>query len=100
MIDRLLPTLTAFEFDAPALAEITSRIVSNGPEIGRSGIHSAEQAAMAIEALATSSQLNTGITADVLNARIDELFDLLQSTSRYDANRFGQQLETLPIPSP
>ena len=40
VIDRLLPTLTAFEFDARVVSEIMSRIVSNGSAIGGFGIHS------------------------------------------------------------
>ena len=106
-IDRLLPTLTAFEFDAQTLSEITFQIASNGSEIAGFGIRSAEQAAMAIEALWTSYVLNTGQTGaaqgaeiEAQSAEIDVLFDLLQSTSRYDADLFGAQLERIPIPSP
>jgi hypothetical protein len=100
VIDRLLPDLTDFEFDARVLGDITSRIVANGSEIARFGIHSAEQSAMAIEALSTSYQQNTGLTDDALGPAIDELFELLQSTSRYDADLFGVRLESIPTPTP
>ena len=99
LTDRLLPTLTAFEYDAQTLSEITARIASGGPSIASSGLHSAEQAAMAIEALWTSYQRNAEETGGALSP-IDELFNLLESTSRYDPDQFGRQLESVPVPVP
>ena len=99
-IEGLLPALSAFEYDAQTLGDIAARIASGGPAIGSAGIHSAEQAAMAIEALWTSYQRNTGETGGALGASIDELFNLLESTSRYDPDRFGRQLESVPVPVP
>ncbi len=94
-IDEIVPRVTDFVFDSKSVEDMVAGIVSRASEISHSGIRSAEQAAMALDTLSSARQSATGQADEELDTRIDQLFELVQSTSRYDPEQFARAMSEI-----
>jgi len=92
LIDRLVPQLEGHTWTEEEAVQTLKRISENATEIAHSGIRSAEQATLAVDAIYISFEKSTGKMNEPLNSLVNALYDSVQSTSRYNATEFATQL--------
>ncbi|MGH9340531.1 MAG: multiheme c-type cytochrome [Acidobacteriota bacterium] len=92
LTDSLISQWQAANLGEPMALQIMRAISGDAQNIAQSGIRSAEQATMSVDALFRSWRENTGKTNELLDAQIARLYEWLQSTSRYSPSEFATQL--------
>jgi hypothetical protein len=88
--DQVAQRLNAMTVDREKAAQMMSAIVANSDELAAQGTRTAEQAAMAIEALMAAQ--GRGNQADV-KAAVDALFRQLDNPSSYNGYNFAAQMK-------
>lgn len=89
---QIAQRLNGMEFNSDQASRMISAIVNNSDELSSQGTRTAEQAAMALEALMAAQGRSTN--TDV-KASIDELFKQLENPSQYNGPRFAAQMKRL-----
>jgi len=92
--DQIAQQLRKQQYDRDLSARVMQAIASDAAPISEQGERSAEQAAMAIDAICLAYQKNEKIENQAeLRAAINRLFDLLQNPSMYNAPMFAAQMQ-------
>jgi hypothetical protein len=87
---QIADRLNAMPVDREKAAQMMAAIIANSDELAAQGTRTAEQAAMALEALMAAQ--GRGTQADV-RASIDELFRQLDNPSQFNGPRFATQMK-------
>jgi hypothetical protein len=81
-------------YDGPFTVRLMRRIAADGRPISEKGQRAAEQAAMALDSLFAVYKQNVSVPNERdLRTAIDQLFQLLDNPSAYDAPRFAAQMQ-------
>ena len=88
--DEIANKLNSMPIDRERAGHMISEIIANSDELSAQGTRTAEQAAMALEALMAAQ--GRGTQPDV-RAAIDDLFKELQNPSQYSGPRFAAQMK-------
>ncbi|MBV8050706.1 MAG: hypothetical protein JOZ80_05925 [Acidobacteriaceae bacterium] len=92
--DQVAQQLRSQKYDRDLSARVMQAIASDATPISEQGERSAEQAAMAIDAISLAYQKNEKVDNQAeLRAAINRLFDLLQNPSLYNAPNYAAQLQ-------
>jgi len=96
IIDRVIPQIEAVRWDQARVRKMMATIAADRESLIASDIHSAEQAALALQSLATYlAREDPQVRRGAMMQTIDELFKELEDQGNYDPNRFAQRLERL-----
>ena len=95
--DQVLQNVRNTHFDSALTARLMMAIANNGPSIASQGERSAEQAAMALDALALAYRKNDKTANPELFTAIDKLFAQLNSPSAYSAPMFAAEIQKVKL---
>jgi hypothetical protein len=94
LADQIAQQLRNQRYDRDLSARVMQAIAADGTPIAEQGERSAEQAAMALDAICLAYQKNEKIENEPeLRAAINQLFDQLQNASAYNAPTFAAQMQ-------
>jgi len=94
LADQIAQQLRRQQYDRDLSTRVMQAITADGSPIAEQGERSAEQAAMAIDAIWLAYQKNEKMgNEQELRAAINRLFDLLQNPSAYNAPMFAAQMQ-------
>jgi hypothetical protein len=96
IVDRLIPQMENMKWtDADARALMTA-IANDRDFILKSDVHAAEQAALALQSLAsTMTRRDRRLLRSNLTRSIDALFEELENRDDYEPSRFAQKLQAV-----
>jgi hypothetical protein len=98
LADQMAQQLRTQKYDRDLSTRVMQAIAADGNPIAEQGERSAEQAAMAIDAIYVAYQKNENIgNAPELRAAINRLFDQLQNPSAYNAPMFAAQMQKVKM---
>lgn len=93
IVEALLPRVDAMRWSDADVRSLMSAIAGDRELILRSDVHAAEQAALALQSLASQlTRRNPRLLRGTLTRSIDALFDELESRDDYDPARFAEKL--------
>ena len=91
--DTLVPKADAMRWSDADVRALMSTIAGDRAFLERSDVHSAEQAALALQSLAsTLTRRNPRLLRSAMTKSIDALFNDLQDRENYEPSRFAQKL--------
>lgn len=94
--DQIAQQLRSQQYNRDLSTRVMQAIAADATPIAEQGERSAEQAAMALDAICLAYQKNEKIGNDQeLRAAINRLFDQLQNASAYNAPMFAAQMEKI-----
>lgn len=98
LADNIARRLQAQQFNQALTARLLQSIAADAQAIAADGERTAEQAAMALDALSLAYQKNvkTGNQQE-LRAAINRLFQQLENPSQYNGEKFAAQLEKVKV---
>lgn len=96
LADQIAQQLRSQQYNRDLSARVMQAIAADGAPIAQQGERSAEQAAMALDAISLTYEKNEQIgNNQELRAAINRLFDQLQKPSAYNAPMFAAQMEKI-----
>jgi len=91
--DSLIPKADAMRWTDANIRSLMVTIAEDRTFIERSDVHSAEQAALALQSLASAlTRRNPRLLKGAMTQSIDALFDEVQDRDDYEPSRFAQKL--------
>ena len=94
LAEQIAQQLRSQQYNRDLSARVMQSIAADGNPIAEQGERSAEQAAMALDAISIAYQKNEKIANEPeLRAAITRLFDQLQNPSVYNAPMFAAQMQ-------
>jgi hypothetical protein len=94
--DSLIPKADALRWSDSDIRSLMVTIANDRAFIERSDVHSAEQAALALQSLASAlTRHNPKLLKSSMTSSIDALFNEVQDREAYEPSRFAQKLAAL-----